>query len=136
MSEVLRVPAARKQVTGADIDAYWKNLVDVGERRGARSGDVRPGGDVPYPDELPPYVALNADRAGRLWIGESRLPREWEHPATWWVYLPDGRLTATIQLPPRLHVLDIGEDWLLARERDQAERETVSVYRIAPIERA
>lgn len=136
MSEVLRVPAARKQVTGADIDAYWKNLVDVGERRGARSGDVRPGGNIPYPDELPPYVALNADRAGRLWIGESRRPREWEHPATWWVYSPDGRLTATIQLPPRLHVLDIGEDWLLARERDRAERETVSVYRIAPIERA
>lgn len=136
MSEVLRVPAARKRVTGADIDAYWKNLVAVGERRGARSGDVRPGGDVPYPDELPPYAALNADRAGRLWIGESRLPREWERPATWWVYTPGGRLAATIQLPPRLHVLDIGEDWLLARERDQVERETVSVYRITPIERA
>jgi hypothetical protein len=134
--EVLRVPAARKRVTGADIDAYWKNLVTVGERRGARSGDVRPRGDVPYPDELPPYAALNADRAGRLWIGESRLPREWERPATWWVYTPDGRLTATIQLPPRLHVLDVGEDWLLARERDQVEREMVSVYRITPIERA
>lgn len=132
MAEALRVPAARKRVTPADIDAYWTNLATLGERRSARTGDVRPEGNVPYPDELPPYAALNADRAGRLWVGESRLPREWEAPATWWVFSPAGRLAATIELPPRLHVLDIGEDWLLARERDDAGRETVSVYQIAP----
>jgi len=130
MSGVLRVPSARKRVTDADIDAYWKNLVTVGERRGARTGDVRPDGEIPYPNELPPYAALEADRAGRLWVAESRLPREWEQPATWWVFSPDRRLSATIQLPPRVHVLEIGDDWILAREIGAEDREIVSLFRV------
>jgi hypothetical protein len=132
LSDFLRVPAVRKPVSGADIDAYWANLASVGERRGAGSGDVRPAGEVPYPDALPPYAALNVDHVGRFWVGESRLPREWQQPARWWIFSSRGEPIATIDLPPRLHVLEIGEDWLLGRHRDEMERETVVLHRISP----
>ncbi|MBB4635185.1 hypothetical protein [Longimicrobium terrae] len=126
---LLRVPADRKRVAAADINQYWKRLVTSGS---SRDGEGPPPGEIPYPDALPPYAALNVDRAGRLWVGESRLPREWDQPATWWVFRPDGALAATIRIPGRMHVLEIGEDWLLGREMDADERETVSLYRFRP----
>lgn len=125
--DLLRVAAAPKSVGPADIDAYWKNLVTTG---GTSAGEDRaPPAGIPYPRTLPPYSDLHADADGRLWVAESSLPREWSRPGGWWIFSPDGRPLARIQLPPRALLLDAGRDWVLLREMDEQQREIVSLYR-------
>jgi hypothetical protein len=125
--DLLRVTTPARPVGAADIDAYWKNLVTTG---GAPDGDDRtPPPDIPYPAALPPYSDLHVDGAGRVWVAESRLPREWSQPAAWSVFSPDGRPAARIHLPPRSMLLDAGSDRILLREMDGDGREIVSLYR-------
>lgn len=125
--DVLRVAAAPKPVGSADIDAYWKNLVTTG---GTAAGEDRaPPAGIPYPRTLPPYSDLHAGADGRVWVRESSLPREWSRPGGWWIFSPDGRPLARVQLPPRALLLDAGRDWVLLREMDEQQREIVSLYR-------
>jgi hypothetical protein len=125
--DLVRVTTAPRPVGAADIDAYWKNLVTTG---GDEDGQDRtPPKGIPYPAALPPYSDLHVDAAGRVWVAESRLPREWSQPATWQIFSPQGRALARIQLPPRSLLLDAGSDWVLLRELDADQREIVSIYR-------
>lgn len=127
--DLLQVAAVRRPVGAADVEDYWKNLVT--HRNGAAVGEPpRPEG-VPYPKTLPPYNDLHVDGAGRVWVGESRLPREWTRPATYWIYSPEGRALGQMRVPARSLILDAGADWVLLREMDPDERETVSLYRFS-----
>ncbi len=125
--DLLQVAAARRTVGAADVEDYWKNLVT--QRSGANVGEpARPEG-IPYPKTLPPYNDLHVDGAGRVWVGASRLPREWDAPATYWIYSPEGRPLGQMKVPARSLILDAGADWVLLREMDPDQRETVSLYR-------
>ena len=125
--ELLRVPASARPVGPADIDDYWKNLVT--NRSGLDGEEPTPPEGIPYPRTLPPYSDLQVDGAGRVWVGESRLPREWKNPATYRIYSPDGQPLGQVQVPGRSLVLDAGADWVLLREMDEEQREIVSLYR-------
>lgn len=124
---LLQVAATRRVVGAEDVEDYWKNLVT--ERSGAETGEPpRPEG-IPYPKALPPYNDLHVDGAGRVWVGESRLPREWTGPATYSIYSPDGRALGKLKVPGRSLILDAGTDWVLLREMDPDQREIVALYR-------
>lgn len=125
--DLLEAAAEPRPVGPADIDAYWKNLVTIG---GGPDGDdrTRPQG-VPYPAVIPPYADLHVDQAGRVWVAESRLPREWSQPAPWQIFSPRGEPLAQIRLPARSVLMEAGTDWVLLRELDPDGRETVSLYR-------
>ena len=127
--ELLRVPASARPVGPADIDDYWKNLVT--NRSGVDGEEPTPPEGIPYPRTLPPYSDLQVDGAGRVWVGESRLPREWKEPATYWIYSPRGQPLGHAQIPARALVLDAGTDWVLLREMDEEQREFVSLYRFS-----
>ena len=127
--ELLRVRATARPVGAADIDDYWENLVTTG---GTPDGDSRtPPPGIPYPRALPPYADLRVDDAGRVWVEESRLPREWKAPARWSIYSPQGRQLGWMEVPPRARILDAGTDWLLLHETDEDRREMVSLYRFS-----
>jgi hypothetical protein len=48
--------------------------------------------------------------------------------ARWTVLGPDGSLAATVQTPPGLYVLEIGEDYILGLVRDELDVESVRLY--------
>lgn len=127
--DLLRVTALARPVGEGDIADYWKNLVTTG---GTPDGDSRtPPQGIPYPRALPPYADLRVDAAGRVWVEESRLPREWKAPGRWLIYSPRGRQLGWMELPPRARILDAGTDWLLLHETDESRREMVSLYRFS-----
>lgn len=127
---LLSVPGAPARIGASDVDEYWAKLVTTG--RSADAGDRQPTAGIPYPEQLPPHGPLHVDALGRVWVAESRLPRQWDEPASWWVFSPDGELLASIDLPPRSLVLQVGGDWILLREMDEDQREVVSLYRFSP----
>jgi hypothetical protein len=119
-----RAPWGARPVTRADVAAYWERLVTVG----GRADDRAPTEGVPYPDSLPPYSAVHADRAGRVWVARALFPREWDQPAPWMVFSPSGEPLATVHLPPRSVLYDAGPGWVLLRQLDPDQREVVTLY--------
>lgn len=84
-------------------------------------------------DHFPAFSTVLADGAGHLWVREYDLPRE-ERPAPLWtVFDPEGRVLGFVETPAGLDVLQIGEDFILGRVRDEFEVEYVQVW---PLERS
>lgn len=121
------VPGSPVSVRASDVDEYWSKLVTTG--RGADAGDREPTPGIPYPTHLPPHGPLHIDAAGRLWIANAVLPRQWDEPMAWKVFTPSGEPVGSIRLPARSLVLQVGADWILLREMDADQREVVSLYR-------
>jgi hypothetical protein len=69
------------------------------------------------------------DARGSLWIKDAQPPRGWDDPDEWRIFSPRGTPLATITLPPRARPREIGEDWVLCTVLDDADRETVRIYR-------
>lgn len=117
-----------RPVSSADVRDYWAKMVTIGGR--SRPGEVQAQRDkIPYPATLPPYDALVIDAGGALWIKDAQPPRGWDDPDLWRVYSPDGAPLATVELPARVRPQAIGNEWILGTALDDAERETVRLYR-------
>jgi hypothetical protein len=117
-----------RPISASDVRDYWAKMVTIGGR--ARPGDAEAQRSrIPYPATLPPYDGLAVDVLGRLWIKDAQPPAGWDDPDVWKVFSPDGAPLASVELPARVRPQAIGEDWLLCTALDDAERETVRIYR-------
>ncbi|MXW18429.1 MAG: hypothetical protein F4123_08315 [Gemmatimonadetes bacterium] len=86
----------------------------------------------PLAEHFPAFSTVLADEAGYLWVREYDLPRE-ERPAPLWtVFDPEGRVLGFVETPAGLDILQIGEDFILGRVKDEFEVEYVQVW---PLER-
>lgn len=77
------------------------------------------------------YSALVLDTRANLWVEHFRLPDAVE-PAEWSVFDQTGRWLGVVDLPPDLDVLEIGEDYLIARTTNHLDVELVHLYRLTP----
>ena len=121
----LRWEQPPQPVSGADLDAYQgdalQNADDADERRRIRKlvSD--------HPAEFhPALVGLVGDRLGNLWVEESTSPAE--ERLRYRVFDSEGRLFGRVALPAHVRVLEIGEDYVLARHFDEFEVEYVQLY--------
>jgi hypothetical protein len=80
-----------------------------------------------YPTSKPAYTALKVDRSGNLW---ARLWSNDDEAAAWDVFDPNGDYLCAIDVPPDLDVIEIGEDYLLARYTRVFGVEEVREYRL------
>lgn len=80
-----------------------------------------------FPTTKPAYTALKIDAARNLW---ARLWANDDEPATWDVFAPNGHFLGVIGVPPDLDVIEVGNDYLLARYTRVFGVEEVRVYRI------
>ena len=81
---------------------------------------------LPLPETFPAFFNLKADALGYLWAERYRRPGQEE--SVWDIFDPEGILTGQIEIPPRVYVLEIGEDYLLGLHRDELEVEYVHLY--------
>lgn len=122
------MPGPERPVTRQDIDEYWEKLITVGAR--ANSGRTRHKG-IQYPDEYPPYTDLVVASNGDLWAAIPLRPSEWTSGGRWMVFAPDGTVRGTVRVPGRSRLLQVGDDWILAVDTDEDERETIVRYPLA-----
>ncbi|MGD8277788.1 MAG: hypothetical protein PVH00_07170 [Gemmatimonadota bacterium] len=113
-------------VTAEDRSRHRDGLLTGLRRSQQRPGLERWLAEVEYPALKPPVLALAVDRSGRLWV------REWSAEAgpfdRWIVVLPDGTVAALAQVPAGLDLLDLGEDYALARYTSDLDVEEVRLY--------
>lgn len=112
----------------ARIDAWLERRLegaDPEERRRERQRIEQ----APLPDRVPAYSQLVVDAGGRLWAERYRA---WGHRgATRWDVLdPEEGWLGTVEVPRRLRVDAIGEDWILGRWRDELNVEHVLLFEI------
>ena len=127
---------ADRAVFVAEQIAYLGTFVNAaGDRMPAayREEYFRPSLESrPLAERFPAFSTVLADEAGHLWVREYDLPRE-ERPAPLWtVFDPEGRVLGFVETPAGLDILQIGEDFILGRVKDEFEVEYVQVW---PLER-
>jgi len=83
---------------------------------------------MPVAEHLPAFAAVREDRLDHLWVYEYEAPGE-ETPGTLFtVFDPEGRVLGFFELPERMGILEIGEDYILARVRDDLGVDYVQVW--------
>jgi hypothetical protein len=127
---VYRVDRENLPVTREDIRAYRRTLVTLGASSAqAKAQQEKLLDEAPYPATMPSFTGLEADSEGNLWVQEAAKPGPTQG-SHWTVLAPDGRVRATVRVPPRLAVKQVGTDWVLGVEVDDDEVEHVRVYRL------
>ena len=129
---VLRRQVEPRPVTGAAIEAYKevdrRRLVDPQFRQQME----RLLADMPYPEEMPVFGALQTDAPGNLWVSEYKVPGA--DSLRWAVYSQEGTPVATVSTPADLQITQIGDDYVCGRWQDEMEVEHVRVYRLVKSE--
>ena len=126
--ELVRRDWTPRPVSSGDVQDYWAKMVTIGGRSRPDEAEAQRS-KIPYPATLPPYDALVIDARGALWIKDAQPPKGWADPDLWRVYSADGAPLATVEVPARVRPQAIGDDWILGTALDDADRETVRLYR-------
>jgi hypothetical protein len=109
-------------VTDADKREYL-------ERYGGDARDaVRQGQVSVFAAERPTFFSVESDLTGWIWV--KLFAAAWEPPRDWLAFDDAGILRCRVQAPSRLSVLEIGEDYLLGRERDEFGEESVVLFNL------
>ena len=87
---------------------------------------------LPLAEHFPAFSTVLADDTGHLWVREYDLPQELNPAPLWTVFDPEGRVLGFVETPAGLDILQIGEDFILGRVKDEFEVEYVQLW---PLER-
>jgi hypothetical protein len=141
LERIIRRAWTPRRLTASEIDAYvdgWMQMWSkkTGAERDAERKEMR---EQPYPESLTAYSAIIATRGGELWVREPDLtgaPGCWclsgipTVPSTWSVFDARGRWLGDVSMPPRFVPLEIGDDYVLGRSRDEGSVSRVVMYRL------
>jgi hypothetical protein len=112
-------------VGSGDFDTAAPPLDRPGPIQARLAGAVA---QMPRHPTFPAYQAIRVDVAGRLWVQD--FVRPGVEGSTWRIFDADGVYLATLDVPPGIDLLDLGEDHVLARARDEMEVERVRLHRL------
>lgn len=115
-------------VTDALLDrefgAEWEDFENADYVRLAREAYDA----MPLPEHVAAFDRLLVDPGGFLWARRYLLSGR--PSAAWSVFDPQGEWLGDVALPAGLQVYEIGDDYVLGRERDELAIEQVLMYRI------
>jgi len=93
----------------------------------ARAEGQRGRGSI-FAADRPRFSSIASDRSGWLWV--RLFAPAWEPPGDWLVFDERGVLRCRVKMPFRFAVLEIGEDYILGRERDALDEESVVLFNL------
>ena len=79
---------------------------------------------------FPVYDRIVADAGGRLWVRRYRKPLD-EPGSRWWIFDGSGNAIARAELPDRVRIMEIGEDYILLIIKNETDIERVEVRSIS-----
>ena len=79
--------------------------------------------EVPFPERIPVYRRLLLDTEQHLWAERYMAP--WEDAPSWYVFDEQGAWLGEVDIPPGLHVFEIGTDYVLGRYRDEFDVQSI-----------
>ena len=132
LRRILRVNKEPERVTRERLDSVRAWVVDPTTSRSPRDlalqylDEVAVGGPIPF------FSELRFDEAGRLWVSDYVPPPALVTRASWrWtIFGEDGLPLARAVTGPSGEILEIGEDYVLVREKNELDVEHLAVYGI------
>jgi hypothetical protein len=116
-------------------DEFWSEFAAVQwnqEQRRTEEMSEHIAGYRAAVDDLLPYMrGVRGDRAGRVWVSE--FSTDWRRPTRFRVFGRDGEWLGWVHVPPRTQILDIGNDMILAVQRDELDVEAVVKLPLEPL---
>jgi hypothetical protein len=126
--QVIRKTAAPLVIEAEDVAAFEDSVLATGDARQRRQMRVLFERIPPPPETYPAYAPdIRVDGEQNVWVRESSRPGQ--RRSAWSVFSATGELLGTVQLPPGVHVLEIGADYVLCLERDDLDVEYVRKLR-------
>lgn len=119
------------EVSGDDIERFKEDFLAPPEGEepdeNRQRMEERVLAEMPFPEAFPALADLHVDARGNLWVEEYRRPGD-ERPPVWSVFDEAGRLLGTVETPPDLDLLQIGDDFVLGRWQDQFDVDHIRLY--------
>jgi hypothetical protein len=83
----------------------------------------------PVAESFPVFEFLQSSREGGLWVQLYRRPKD-DGPNRWLIVDPAGEITATIETPEGLRIMEIGEDYVAGVRMDELDVQHFVVFPI------
>lgn len=133
LRRIVRWPETDRSFGQAEREEYFQSMLEQvppGTTQAEIAEGRRQFEEQPWPERLPAFTDLIADRAGHLWLREfDELPPDTTH--RWLVFDGGGRLLGRVSFPQGLRVYEIGEDYVLGVARNELDEERVVQHRLA-----
>ena len=126
MTAIRRIPAGDRSLRQARLDAIFEVAVGTIQDPLARERILAEYRTRPAPDSIPAYGRILVDPEGMLWISERFIPTTM--PRLWAIIDPDAGAIATIEVPDRFEVYEVGVDYVLGRLTDELGVQRVRMY--------
>lgn len=128
LQQRLQPALPRRTLSRADYNRYREDLLSRVESA-EKPKFERFLAAVPRKANAPALSGLHVDRAGNLWLQHYR-PR-WEPQTRWTVVDAAGRTLGEVAGPEYFTPLEIGDDYLLGRRRDELDLQQLVLYDLA-----
>ncbi len=122
MDHELRVPTDAH--VEAEISERVSHIAEPADER-AKRREMRA---TPVAEHLPAFAAVRDDRLDHLWVYEYEATGEKMPGTLFTIFDTEGRVLGFFELPERMGILEIGEDYILARVRDELGVDYVQVW--------
>jgi hypothetical protein len=128
---LIRWTGGSRDVTDADVNAVRQAALSrlTGDPRMDRLRRLSVE-EVPVNDRFPALGDLRLDTEGEIWVEEYPRPGV-EGPDRWIVFDSAGNFRCTADTPDGLLIYQIGDDYILGEEQDEARVEYVRMYALA-----
>ncbi|MDE2984850.1 MAG: hypothetical protein OXU69_09095 [Gemmatimonadota bacterium] len=127
LTTIIRWTAPRVPVTDDMKEGWIEERLARGSYDAESSAQHRRTADaLPYPDTARAYDQFRVGSDGLLWVQQFVPPGA--SSATWLAFAPSGSLVASMDLPRGARLLDIGDDYVLLRVRDEFDVESVVLH--------
>jgi hypothetical protein len=123
---IVRRTAPSPPVTPADRDSALAARFAWADQQDRRPEAERLTAALPEQQTFPAHGSLALDTGGNLWVQE--YPRPTDTFDRWTVYEANGDLAGWLRTPRGIRLAEIGDDYILAIERDVNDVERVSLY--------
>jgi hypothetical protein len=124
----VRWPARGREPTARNLQLSRTAYADA--RPQDPMGARRALAAMPAVARTPVFDEIRISHTGDTWVRRYPLPTDEE--AFWWIFATSGQLTASILLPTRFDLLDIGATQIVARVTDELGIERIEVWLLRP----
>ena len=125
---IIRKLTPSLDLTDEDIEAYESPLLARASSENARRQMRRWFQEMEYPETVPAYDRFVLDPGGHLWVADYSGPND--ESVSWSIFDPSGRQVARAETGASLHVLEIGNDYVLGVTRDELDVEYVRRHQL------
>lgn len=127
---IVRWEGPDRAVTDGDVETLLAGWIDEASSAEVRQYLMKYRDSHPRADRFPAYEQLHVADDGRVWVRDYAREHDDDGMRRWTILSADGAtVLGRLTHPAALELHDVGDDWLLAVEKDELDVESLVLYR-------